>query len=142
MVIGTGFHALNIQNCDSMSDSLDFDPEMDQNYPKANIAIIAIKRFSLLYNLKGKVAITKTGISKMFLCNQYRVIPSLKIIFKNADRQSSNSYSHLKVQSRSIAMHSNQRTANSIQSIGFQMEKIVSHKLIICSIFSKIVKKG
>jgi hypothetical protein len=27
---------------------------MDQNYPKASIAIIAIKRFSLLYNLDIK----------------------------------------------------------------------------------------
>jgi hypothetical protein len=33
------------------------------------------------------------------------VIPSLKVVFKNADRQSSNSYSRLKVQSHSIAMH-------------------------------------
>jgi hypothetical protein len=41
----------------------------------------------------------------MFLWNEWRVIPCLKIIFKNADRQSSNSYSHLKVQSHSIAMH-------------------------------------
>jgi hypothetical protein len=49
--LGRGFRASNIQNCDSMSDSLDFlSPEMDQNYPKASIAIIAIKRFSLLYN--------------------------------------------------------------------------------------------
>ncbi len=50
--LGRGFHALNIENCDSMFDSLDFlSPEMDQNYPKASIAIIAIKHFSLLYNL-------------------------------------------------------------------------------------------
>jgi hypothetical protein len=47
-----GFHALNIQNCDSMSDFLDFlSPEMDQNYLKARIFIIAIKRFILLYNV-------------------------------------------------------------------------------------------
>jgi hypothetical protein len=38
-----------------MSHSLDFlSPEKDQNYPKASIAIIAIKRFSLLYNLDIK----------------------------------------------------------------------------------------
>ncbi len=53
--LGRGFHALNIENCDSMSDSLDFlSPEMDQNYPKASIAIIAIKHFSLLNNLDIK----------------------------------------------------------------------------------------
>jgi hypothetical protein len=53
--LGRGFHALNIENCDSMSDSLDIlSPEMDQNYPKASIAIIAIKRFSFLYNLDIK----------------------------------------------------------------------------------------
>jgi hypothetical protein len=40
---GRGFHALNIENCDSMSDSLDFLlPEMDEYYPKASIAMIAI----------------------------------------------------------------------------------------------------
>ncbi len=38
-----------------MFDSLAFlAPEMDQNYPKASIVIIAIKRFSLLYNLNIK----------------------------------------------------------------------------------------
>jgi hypothetical protein len=49
--------------------------------------------------------ITKIRISKIFLWIQWRVIPCLKIVFKNADLQSSNSYSHLKVQSHSIAMH-------------------------------------
>jgi hypothetical protein len=52
---GRSFHALNIENCDLMSDSLDFlSRETDQNYPKASIAIIDIKRFSLLYNLEIK----------------------------------------------------------------------------------------
>ncbi len=53
--LGRSFHALNIENCNSMSDSLDFlSLEMDQNCPKASIAIIEIKRFSLLYNLDIK----------------------------------------------------------------------------------------
>jgi hypothetical protein len=43
-----GCYSLNIENCDSMLDFLS--PEMYQNYPKVSIAIIAIKRFSLLYN--------------------------------------------------------------------------------------------
>ncbi len=67
--LGRSFHALNIQNYNSMSDSLDFlSPEMDQNYPKASIAIIAIKRFSLLYNLDIKqIDLNLTYVKKRFI---------------------------------------------------------------------------
>jgi hypothetical protein len=41
---------------------------MDQNYPKASIAIIAIKRFSLLYNLDIKqMDLNLTYIEKKFV---------------------------------------------------------------------------
>jgi hypothetical protein len=72
--------------------------------------------------LRGKVAITKIRISKIFLWNEWRVIPCLKIAFKNADRQSSNSYSHLKVQSHSIAMHLKEVIENWTQITGFYIE--------------------
>ncbi len=67
--LGRSFHALNIENCDSMSDSLDFlSRETDQNYPKASIAIIAIKHFSLLYNLDIKqIDLNLTYIQKKFI---------------------------------------------------------------------------
>jgi hypothetical protein len=63
------FHALYIENYDSISDSLDFlSLEMDQNYPKASIAIIAIKRFSLLYNLDIKqIDLNLTYVKKRFI---------------------------------------------------------------------------
>jgi hypothetical protein len=65
---GRSFHALNIESCDSMSDSLDFlSRETDQNYPKASIAIIAIKHFSLLYNLDIKqIDLRMPGLLKPF----------------------------------------------------------------------------
>jgi hypothetical protein len=45
-----------------MSDSLDFlSPEMDQNYPKVSIAMIAVKRFSLFNNL----GIKQIGLKKI-----------------------------------------------------------------------------
>ncbi len=43
--LGRGCCALNIENCDSIA---------YENYPKASIAMIAIKRFSMLYNSQVK----------------------------------------------------------------------------------------
>ncbi len=61
-----------------MSDSLYFlSPEMDQNYPKASVAIIVIKRFSLLYNLDIKqIDLNLTYIQKE------KIISSITLLMK------------------------------------------------------------
>jgi hypothetical protein len=81
---------------------------LSSNFNRASIVLIQARGNNAdpHFIFKGKVTITKTRISKTFLWNQWHVIPCLKIVFKNADRQSSNNYSHLKVKSHSIVMHS------------------------------------
>jgi hypothetical protein len=50
---------------------------MDQNYPKASVAIIVIKRFSLLYNLDIKqIDLNLTYIQKE------KIISSITLLMK------------------------------------------------------------